>query len=119
LIWIHRSLFVCSAFLHELLGPESHPYGLAARLNFSTPGMDRQAAQGTLLGNEITLINLLGRRMAAAVLLVQALGGGWDVADLPSAQAVSKSPRDHRHAAPHTSHSVSAAWAPHASSAAI
>jgi hypothetical protein len=95
--------------------------------------MDRQAAQGTLLGNEITLINLLGRRMAAAVLLVQALGGGWDVADLPSAQAVSKpqttppgsveralkSPRDHRHAAPHTSHSVSAAWVPHASSAAI
>jgi outer membrane protein TolC len=46
--------------------------------------------QATLLGNEITLINLQGRRMTAAVLLVQALGGGWDVADLPTAEQVTK-----------------------------
>jgi hypothetical protein len=31
--------------------------------------------------------------MTAAVLLVQALGGGWDIADLPTAQQVTKSPK--------------------------
>jgi NodT family efflux transporter outer membrane factor (OMF) lipoprotein len=56
----------------------------------TVPYLNVITTQATLLGNEITLINLQGRRMAAAVLLVQALGGGWDVADLPSAQAVSK-----------------------------
>jgi outer membrane protein TolC len=31
---------------------------------------------------------ILGRRMAAAVLLIQALGGGWSARELPSATAV-------------------------------
>jgi NodT family efflux transporter outer membrane factor (OMF) lipoprotein len=44
--------------------------------------------QTTALTNETTAVQLRGRRMTAAVLLVQALGGGWHAADLPSAQAV-------------------------------
>ena len=35
-------------------------------------------AQTTALSNEQTALNILGRRMAASVSLVQALGGGWD-----------------------------------------
>jgi NodT family efflux transporter outer membrane factor (OMF) lipoprotein len=34
-------------------------------------------AQAAALSNEIASLNILGRRMAASVLLVQALGGGW------------------------------------------
>jgi outer membrane protein TolC len=34
--------------------------------------------QAAALSNEITSLNILGRRMAAAVLLVKALGGGWN-----------------------------------------
>jgi outer membrane protein TolC len=41
-------------------------------------------AQTTALANEATAIQIRGRRMAAAVLLVQALGGGWSAADLPT-----------------------------------
>jgi len=41
-------------------------------------------AQTIALTDEITAIQISGRRMAAAVLLVQALGGGWSAADLPS-----------------------------------
>jgi NodT family efflux transporter outer membrane factor (OMF) lipoprotein len=44
--------------------------------------------QTTALTNETTAVQIRGRRMAAAVLLIQALGGGWSAADLPSAQAV-------------------------------
>ncbi len=36
------------------------------------------SAQATALNNEITSLNILGRRMAASVLLVKALGGGWN-----------------------------------------
>ena len=34
-------------------------------------------AQNAALTDEVTAVNILGRRMASAVLLVQALGGGW------------------------------------------
>jgi NodT family efflux transporter outer membrane factor (OMF) lipoprotein len=40
-------------------------------------------AQNIALSDEITAVNILGRRMVSAVLLVQALGGGWDVTSLP------------------------------------
>jgi outer membrane protein TolC len=45
-------------------------------------------AQTIALTNETTAVQIRGRRMSAAVLLIQALGGGWSAADLPSAQAV-------------------------------
>ena len=41
-------------------------------------------AQNAALTDEVTAVNILGRRMASAVLLVQALGGGWDRSNLPA-----------------------------------
>ena len=41
--------------------------------------------QTIALTNETTAVQILARRMTAAVLLIQALGGGWEVGDLPSA----------------------------------
>jgi NodT family efflux transporter outer membrane factor (OMF) lipoprotein len=40
-------------------------------------------AQTVALTNERTEVDLLRRRMEATILLVKALGGGWDVANLP------------------------------------
>ena len=41
-------------------------------------------AQNTALTDEVTAVNILGRRMASAVLLIEALGGGWDNSRLPT-----------------------------------
>jgi NodT family efflux transporter outer membrane factor (OMF) lipoprotein len=40
-------------------------------------------AQNAALADEVTAVNILGRRMANTVLLIQALGGGWDRSSLP------------------------------------
>src|SRR5207237_8298248 len=40
-------------------------------------------AQNAALVDEVTAVNILGRRMANTVLLIQALGGGWDRSSLP------------------------------------
>src|SRR5246127_1016654 len=40
-------------------------------------------AQNAALADEVTAVNILGRRMASTVLLIQALGGGWDRSTLP------------------------------------
>jgi len=40
-------------------------------------------AQSAALTDEVTTVNILGRRMANTVLLIQALGGGWDRSSLP------------------------------------
>jgi NodT family efflux transporter outer membrane factor (OMF) lipoprotein len=40
-------------------------------------------AQNAALADEVTAVNILGRRLANAVLLIQALGGGWDRSSLP------------------------------------
>jgi NodT family efflux transporter outer membrane factor (OMF) lipoprotein len=40
--------------------------------------------QAAALNNDITAVNLQGQRLSAAVLLVKALGGGWDTSDLPT-----------------------------------
>ena len=40
-------------------------------------------AQIALLTNQRNEIDILRRRVDATVLLIKALGGGWDVADLP------------------------------------
>jgi NodT family efflux transporter outer membrane factor (OMF) lipoprotein len=40
-------------------------------------------AQNAALSDEVTAVNILGRRMTSAVLLIEALGGGWDRSSLP------------------------------------
>jgi NodT family efflux transporter outer membrane factor (OMF) lipoprotein len=45
--------------------------------------------QTIALNDQITAVQLLGRRMVAAVLLIQALGGGWTADELPSPKAAS------------------------------
>ncbi len=47
-------------------------------------------AQTIALTNQITAVEILGRRMTAGVLLIRALGGGWDASRLPSAQEVTR-----------------------------
>lgn len=37
--------------------------------------------QAIALANEVTAVQILGRRMTATILLVEALGGGWNAAD--------------------------------------
>ena len=44
--------------------------------------------QTILLGDQITAVTILQRRMAAAVDLVKAVGGGWDASNLPSGDAL-------------------------------
>ena len=44
--------------------------------------LDVIVAQTTALSNEQAALNILGRRMAASVSLVKALGGGWDASAL-------------------------------------
>ena len=44
--------------------------------------------QTTALANERTAVDILGRRLAASVLLVQSLGGGWQTDDLPPPPAL-------------------------------
>jgi NodT family efflux transporter outer membrane factor (OMF) lipoprotein len=41
-------------------------------------------AQNAALSDEVTAVNILGRRMASAVFLIEALGGGWDRSSLPN-----------------------------------
>ena len=41
-------------------------------------------AQTVALNDEVTALGIASRRMTASVLLVKALGGGWDVSSLPS-----------------------------------
>ena len=40
-------------------------------------------AENAALSDEVTSVNILGRRMASAVLLIEALGGGWERSSLP------------------------------------
>jgi NodT family efflux transporter outer membrane factor (OMF) lipoprotein len=40
-------------------------------------------AQSAALSDQVTAVNILGRRMASTVLLIQALGGGWEKSSLP------------------------------------
>jgi NodT family efflux transporter outer membrane factor (OMF) lipoprotein len=48
-------------------------------------------AQNALLENQRTEIGIRSRRMTASVLLVKALGGGWNASDLPAGKAVAQS----------------------------
>jgi NodT family efflux transporter outer membrane factor (OMF) lipoprotein len=49
-----------------------------------TSYLEVTTAQSAALTDEVTAVNILGRRMTNAVLLVQALGGDWDRSSLPA-----------------------------------
>ena len=49
-----------------------------------TSYLEVTTAQSAALSDEVTAVNILGRRMVDAVSLVQALGGGWDHSELPA-----------------------------------
>jgi NodT family efflux transporter outer membrane factor (OMF) lipoprotein len=48
-----------------------------------TSYLEVTVAESAALSDEVTAVNILGRRMANTVLLIQALGGGWDSSELP------------------------------------
>ncbi len=48
-----------------------------------TSYLEVTTAQSAALADEVTAVDILGRRMVDAVTLVQALGGGWNSSDLP------------------------------------
>lgn len=48
-----------------------------------TSYLEVTTAQTAALSDELTAVNILGRRMVNAVTLVQALGGGWNSSELP------------------------------------
>src|ERR1022692_3505969 len=50
-------------------------------------------SQTTLLGADLTAVTLLTRRLTASVLLIQALGGGWNASQLPTRQDVTAAQR--------------------------
>ena len=54
--------------------------------------LDVVVTQAAALANERNAVDILGRRMAASVQLVQALGGGWDTDELPSTRDVARTP---------------------------
>jgi len=48
-----------------------------------TSYLEVTTAQSAALTDEVTAVNIQGRRLTSAVLLIQALGGGWDRTALP------------------------------------
>jgi NodT family efflux transporter outer membrane factor (OMF) lipoprotein len=58
--------------------------------------LDVVTVQAILLVNERTAIDILGRRMAASVLLIKAIGGGWNSSTLPSNKDLNSSKDDKR-----------------------
>ena len=48
-----------------------------------TSYLEVTTAQTASLSDQVTAVNLLGRRMVNSVMLIQALGGGWDRSALP------------------------------------
>lgn len=50
----------------------------------TTPYLNVIISQAAALNNERTAVTILGNRMAASVLLIKAIGGGWTASELPS-----------------------------------
>jgi NodT family efflux transporter outer membrane factor (OMF) lipoprotein len=56
------------------------------------PYLNLLTTQTALLQTQQTVVSLQVQQMNSAVLLIEALGGGWDVSQLPSASQVSQKP---------------------------
>ncbi len=74
---------VASAQRNLQLAQQRYQAGIDPYLNVIT-------AQTTLLTNQQTAVNLRRDQMTASVQLIEALGGGWDAAQLPSTRDVSQ-----------------------------
>jgi outer membrane protein TolC len=57
-------------------------------------------SQAALLAADVTAVTLLTRRLTASVLLIEALGGGWNASQLPTKQAVAAQDRQSGAATP-------------------
>ncbi len=57
------------------------------------PYLNVLAAQTTLLSSQQAAVSFREQQMAARVQLIEALGGGWDVSQLPSPQRLSADPK--------------------------
>jgi NodT family efflux transporter outer membrane factor (OMF) lipoprotein len=64
------------------------------------PYLDVITAQTALLNNKQTAVNLQIQQMTASVQLIEALGGGWDKAQLPSGSTITFSPLNPQSAEP-------------------
>ncbi len=87
----------------RILEQEAQQQKLAVQLSRKSVELTRQQYQAgivtyldvitvetTSLSNERTDVDLLNKRLSAHVLLIKALGGGWDVSQLPSVKTVSR-----------------------------
>jgi NodT family efflux transporter outer membrane factor (OMF) lipoprotein len=57
----------------------------------TTTYLQVETSQTALFGEQRTAVDLLTRRMVASVLLIEALGGGWDTSQLPAVSELSAS----------------------------
>ena len=77
---------VAAAQQSVILATNQYKAGTLSYLNVIT-------AQTIYLSNEVTAVQIRGRRMAVAVALIQALGGGWSAGELPSTKEVTQRER--------------------------
>ena len=78
-----QDMAVASAQRNLQAAQQRYQAGIDPYLNVIT-------AQTALLTNQQTAVNLRRAQMTASVQLIEALGGGWDAAQLPSAKDVSE-----------------------------
>jgi NodT family efflux transporter outer membrane factor (OMF) lipoprotein len=60
------------------------------------PYLDVISAQTALLGNQQTAVSLRLQQLTAAVQLIEALGGGWDVSQMPTTKDIAAQSSQHR-----------------------
>jgi NodT family efflux transporter outer membrane factor (OMF) lipoprotein len=77
---------VASATRNLTIATDRYKLGIDPYLNVLT-------AQTLLLGNQVTALNLRTSQMTNSVLLIEALGGGWDASQIPAPrQLISEAP---------------------------
>jgi len=72
---------VAAATRNLALATDRYKLGIDPYLNVLT-------AQILLLNNQVTAVNLRTAQMSSSVLLIEALGGGWDASQLPTPQQI-------------------------------
>ena len=72
---------VTSATRNLTIATDRYKLGIDPYLNVLT-------AQELLLSNEVTAVNLRTTQMTTSVLLIEALGGGWNASQLPTPQQI-------------------------------